>query len=152
MSTNESSGKGSARSIYVFDIGTQIIKATQSGIIEKGGGHKMAGGFTIKKENIPLFRDFLIKNFKKSQLSSSKVINLYLDSLIAPSALNEEFYFEIEKLAPFGSGNNEPKFVIENLQLISSDLVADKHRSEEHKSELHAQAYTLRPPALRKKK
>jgi single-stranded-DNA-specific exonuclease len=50
-----------------------------------------------------------------------------LDSLIAPSALNEEFYFEIEKLAPFGSGNSEPKFVIENLQLISSDLVADKH-------------------------
>ena len=127
ISTNESSGKGSARSIYGFDIGTQIIKATQSGIIEKGGGHKMAGGFTIKKENIPLFRDFLIKNFKKSQLSSSKVVNLYLDSLIAPSALNEEFYFEIEKLAPFGSGNSEPKFVIENLQLISSDLVADKH-------------------------
>jgi len=127
ISTNGSLGKGSARSIFGFDIGTQIIKATQSGIIEKGGGHKMAGGFTIKKENIPLFRDFLIKNFKKSQLSSSKVVNLYLDSLIAPSALNEEFYFEIEKLAPFGSGNNEPKFVIENLQLISSDLVADKH-------------------------
>ena len=127
ISTNESSGKGSARSIYGFDIGTQIIKATQLGIIEKGGGHKMAGGFTIKKENIPLFRDFLIKNFEKSQLSSSKVVNLYLDSIIAPSALNEEFYFEIEKLAPFGSGNSEPKFVIENLQVITSDLIAEKH-------------------------
>ncbi len=127
ISINESLGKGSARSIFGFDIGTQIIKATQSGIVEKGGGHKMAGGFTIKKENIPLFRDFLIKNFKKSKLSSSKIVNLYLDSIIAPSALNEEFYSEIERLAPFGSGNSEPKFVIENLQLISSDLVADKH-------------------------
>ena len=127
ISINESLGKGSARSIFGFDIGTQIIKATQSGIIEKGGGHKMAGGFTIKKENIPLFRDFLIKNFKKSQLSSSKVVNLYLDSVIAPSALNEDFYSEIERLAPFGSGNSEPKFVIENLQVITSDLVADKH-------------------------
>jgi len=127
ISTNGDSGKGSARSIFGFDIGTQIIKATQSGIIEKGGGHKMAGGFTIKKENIPLFRDFLIKNFKKSQLSSSKVVNLYLDSVIAPSALNEDFYSDIEKLAPFGSGNSEPKFVIENLQVITSDLVADKH-------------------------
>ena len=87
----------------------------------------MAGGFTIKKENIPLFRDFLIKNFKKSKLSSSKIVNLYLDSIIAPSALNEEFYSEIERLAPFGSGNSEPKFVIENLQVITSDLVADKH-------------------------
>ena len=127
ISVNESLGKGSARSIFGFDIGTQIIKATQSGIVEKGGGHKMAGGFTIKKENIPLFRDFLIKNFKKSKLSSSKIVNLYLDSIIAPSALNEEFYSEIERLAPFGSGNSEPKFVIENLQVITSDLVADKH-------------------------
>ena len=127
ISINESLGKGSARSIFGFDIGTQIIKATQSGIVEKGGGHKMAGGFTIKKENIPLFRDFLIKNFKKSRLSSSKVVNLYLDSVIAPSALNEDFYSEIERLAPFGSGNSEPKFVIENLQVIASDLVADKH-------------------------
>jgi single-stranded-DNA-specific exonuclease len=50
-----------------------------------------------------------------------------LDSIIAPSALNEEFYSEIERLAPFGSGNSEPKFVIENLQVITSDLVADKH-------------------------
>ena len=127
ISTNESTGKGSARSISGFDIGTQIIKATQLGIIEKGGGHKMAGGFTIKKENISLFRDFLIKNFEKSQLNSSKNANLYLDSIIAPSALNEDFYSEIEKLAPFGSGNNEPKFVIEDLQVIASYLVADKH-------------------------
>ena len=127
ISVNESLGKGSARSIFGFDIGTQIIKATQSGIVEKGGGHKMAGGFTIKKEKISLFRKFLIKNFEKSQLSSSKIVNLYLDSIISPRALNEEFYFAIERLAPFGSGNSEPKFVIENLQVVSSDLIADKH-------------------------
>ena len=46
---------------------------------------------------------------------------------MAPSALNEKFYSNIEKLAPFGSGNNEPKFVIENLQVITSNLLADKH-------------------------
>ena len=50
-----------------------------------------------------------------------------MDSIIAPSALNEEFYFEVEKLAPFGSGNSEPKFVIENLQVIASHLVAERH-------------------------
>ena len=43
-------GKASARSVYGFDIGTQIIKAVQSGILVKGGGHKMAGGFTIHKK------------------------------------------------------------------------------------------------------
>ena len=127
ISINESLGKGSARSIFGFNIGKQIIKATQLGILKKGGGHKMAGGFTIKKEKIPLLKDFLIKNFKKSQLNSSKVVDLYLDSVIAPSALNEQFYSEIEKLAPFGSGNSEPKFVIENLQVITSNLIGDKH-------------------------
>ena len=127
ISTNRSVGKGSARSIFGFDIGAQIIKATQASIVENGGGHKMAGGFTIKKKNIPVFRDFLIKNFKKSKLISSKVVDLYLDSMIAPSALNEEFYEKINCLAPFGSGNAEPKFVIENLQVITSNFVGDRH-------------------------
>ena len=127
ISINKSLGKGSARSIFGFDIGTQIIKATQLGIVERGGGHKMAGGFTIRKENIPLFKNFLIKNFKKLQLDLSKSVNLYLDSVIAPSALNIEFYEKISCLAPFGPGNTEPKFVIENLQVITSNIVADRH-------------------------
>ena len=54
-------------------------------------------------------------------------MNLYLDTIIAPTALNEKFYEEVNCLAPFGSGNIEPKFVIENLQVITSSLVVDKH-------------------------
>ncbi len=127
ISINENLGKGSARSIFGFDIGAQIIKAVQSGILTKGGGHKMAGGFTLNKENIPVFRDFLIKNFNKTHSNYPDTINLYLDSIIAPSALNNKFYEEIYNLAPFGSGNTEPKFVIENLQLIRSDIIGDSH-------------------------
>ena len=120
-------GKGSARSVIGFDIGSQIIAAVQHGILLKGGGHKMAGGFTLKKENIPRFRDFLTKNFNKSNVNSFKNINLYLDSIIAASALNEEFFDEINCLAPFGSGNSEPKFVIENIKVISTNIVGNNH-------------------------
>jgi len=127
ISLNQNIGKGSARSVIGFDIGSQIIKAVQSNILQKGGGHKMAGGFTLKKENIPVFRNFLIKNFEKSNIDSSQNINLYLDSTIAPSALNENFYEEINCLAPFGSENNEPKFVIEDIKVISSDIVGNHH-------------------------
>ncbi len=127
ISLNENLGKGSARSIFGFDIGSQIIQAVQLKILKKGGGHKMAGGFTIIKENISLFRDYLIKNYEKSKIKSSEIVNLYLDSVIAPSALNEEFYEKINLLGPFGAGNSEPKFVIENLKVISSKVVAEKH-------------------------
>ena len=114
---------GKKRSVVGFDIGSQIIKAVQSGILLKGGGHKMAGGFTLKKENIPKFRNFLIKNFEKIDVNPSRHINLYLDAIIAPSAINEQFFEEINCLAPFGAGNTEPKFVIENIKVISSKIV-----------------------------
>ena len=116
-----------SQSVLGFDIGNQIIQAVQCGILQKGGGHKMAGGFTLKKENIPIFRDFLIKNFEKSNINSSVSTNLYLDSIIAPSALNEVFFDEINCLAPFGSGNSEPKFVIENIKVISANIVGNNH-------------------------
>ena len=127
ISINDKIGKGSARSVNGFDIGTQIIKAVQLNILEKGGGHKMAGGFTIKEKNIDIFRDFLIKNFEKLQNNSSSLYNLYLDSKIAPSAINEDFYELIDSLAPFGSGNSEPKFMIENLKVIKSNIVGENH-------------------------
>ena len=127
ISLNKDIGKGSARSIAGFDIGSQIIQAVQSGILERGGGHKMAGGFTIKKDNIPIFQNFLIKNFKKSNLITSKNLNIYLDSIISPSALNEEFLQEINSLAPYGSGNNEPKFVIENIKVLASNKIGENH-------------------------
>tara|TARA_Y100000590_G_scaffold464188_1_gene633039 strand:+ start:1762 stop:3510 length:1749 start_codon:yes stop_codon:yes gene_type:complete len=120
-------GKGSARSVVGFDIGSLIIKAVQSGILVKGGGHKMAGGFTLKAEKIPTFRNFLIENFEKKFKDNLKNTNLYLDAIIAPSALNEGFFQEINCLGPFGSGNSEPKFVIENTKVISSNIVADNH-------------------------
>ena len=127
ISLNNNIGKGSARSVVGFDIGSKIIKAVQSGILEKGGGHKMAGGFTIKKNNIELFRDLLIKDYIKAYSASLDDANLYLDSIIAPTALNENFFKEINFLEPYGSGNYEPKFVIENIKVISSTVVADNH-------------------------
>ena len=127
ISVNQDTGKGSARSVLGFDIGSQIIKAVQSGILLKGGGHKMAGGFTLKKEKIPAFRDFLIKNFEKSNIATLKETNLYIDTIIAPSALNEDFFEQINFLSPFGSGNSEPKFVIENIKVISTNIVGSNH-------------------------
>ena len=127
ISLKDKLGKGSARSTSGFDIGSQIIKAVQSKILLKGGGHKMAGGFSISERNISIFREELIKNYEKNYFSSIKESSLYLDSIIAPSALNEDFFNEINCLAPFGSGNPEPKFVIENVKVLSTSLIGNSH-------------------------
>ena len=69
----------------------------------------------------------MINSFEKSKLDLSENLNIYLDSVIAPSALNESFYENINILGPFGSGNNEPKFVIENLRVIKSDIIKNNN-------------------------
>ena len=120
ISLKQNIGKGSARSVVGFDIGSQIIKAVQCGILQKGGGHKMAGGFVLKKENIPAFRDFLIKNFEKSNINSSVSTNLYLDSIIAPSALNEVFFDEPSLQGSIFPGVIKNKFVrLANLMVTN---------------------------------
>ena len=52
---------------------------------------------------------------------------LFLDSIIAPSAVNLEFYNKVSLLSPFGSGNPEPRFAIEDLKTINGKIVGEKH-------------------------
>ena len=120
-------GKASARSIVGFDIGSIIIAANQEKILLKGGGHKMAGGFSIKIENIKIFKDFIFRKFRNINEDLSKERPLYLDSVISATAVNLDFYNKVNLLAPFGSGNPEPKFIIENLKTVNSKVVGEKH-------------------------
>ena len=120
-------GKASARSIVGFDIGSIIIAATQQNILLKGGGHKMAGGFSIKIENINKFKNFVFRKFKSVNENLLSERPLLLDSIISPSAINLDFYNKIDLLSPFGSGNPEPKFIIEDIQTINGKIVGEKH-------------------------
>ena len=127
ISVEGSIGKASARSIIGFDIGSVIIAATQEKILLKGGGHKMAGGFTINVENIDKFKDFIFRKFKNINEDLTKEKPLYLDSVISTTAINIDFYNKVNSLAPFGSGNPEPRFVIENLKTVNGKIVGEKH-------------------------
>ena len=127
ISIEKDIGKASARSIVGFDIGSVIIAATQENILMKGGGHKMAGGFTIKADQIEKFKKFIFKKFSKLDQYSIKQRPLFLDSIISPTAINLEFYNKVNVLAPFGSGNPEPKFIIENLKTVSHKIIKEKH-------------------------
>ena len=120
-------GKASARSIVGFDIGSVIIAATQNKILLKGGGHKMAGGFSINIKNIEKFKEFVFRRFRNINEDLTSEKPLYFDSTISPAAVNLDFYNKVNNLAPFGSGNPEPKFIIENLKTVNSKIVGEKH-------------------------
>ena len=87
----------------------------------------MAGGFTIEENKIEEFKEFMKKKFFKIQKNLIKTNNLFFDSKISPSAINENFFSEVDSLSPFGSGNPEPKFVVEDLKLLKSSVVGDRH-------------------------
>ena len=87
----------------------------------------MAGGFSIKENKIELFKEFINKMFKKKIDKKLIKNSFYLDSLISASALNLDFYQKVEKLSPFGSGNPEPKFIIENVKVLKSLIVGQNH-------------------------
>ncbi len=126
ISTNKNIGKASARSITGFDIGSVIIAALQKKLITKGGGHKMAAGFSIEMSKIDKFKEFIFKKF----LNLNKKMNstaIYLDSEISPSALNIDFFEKINILSPFGAGNPEPRFLLRDLKVLNSKIVGEKH-------------------------
>ena len=87
----------------------------------------MAGGFTISSSMIDKFKDFIIRKYVTKNIDLSKKKTILIDSEIAPSAVNLEFYDKINFLSPFGSGNPEPIFVINKIKKINSTIVGDKH-------------------------
>ena len=127
ISSEKNISKASARSVLGFDIGSIIIGAVQKGILLKGGGHKMAGGFTIKNEKIAEFKEYAINRFKNLNIDTSKAKKIFIDSKVSPSAINFDFFKKVYSLSPFGSGNSEPKFLIENLKVINSKIIGENH-------------------------
>jgi single-stranded-DNA-specific exonuclease len=127
ISINGQIGKASARSIAGFDIGSSIIAANQENIIIKGGGHKMAAGFSINISNINKFKDFIFRKFRNINEDIISEKPLYYDSIISPTAINLDFYNNVNILAPFGSGNPEPKFIIQDLKTVNGKIIGKDH-------------------------
>ena len=91
ITENNNFGKASARSIHGFDIGSIIIAALQNQLLIKGGGHKMAGGFTIEMINLEKFKSFIFNKFNLSKIDFEKKNTIFIDSEISPTALNLNF-------------------------------------------------------------
>ena len=119
--------KGSARSVSNYNIGHSIKNALNQKIIISGGGHNMAAGFTLKKENLSKFKEFFIRDILKNNISTNNVFKY--DAEISSLAFNKNFYNDVKKLEPFGTGNPNPIFLFKNLKIIKTSILNQKHIS-----------------------
>ncbi len=120
-------GRGSARSVPGVDIGAMVRDAKEAGIIESGGGHAMAAGFGLHKDQLEGFSRYLAARFADLSGTIAGAFDLDLDALLAPSGATPEFVTEMERLGPFGAGNAEPLVVIPDARLVFADIVGKDH-------------------------
>jgi len=119
--------KGSARSIYSYNIGRVIKNSLDQGMILKGGGHNMAAGFTLNKAKLKDFENYILEDFLKSNTVNNNIFSY--ESEISPLAFNQNFYNDIKKLEPFGTGNSVPTFMLRDLKIIKPIVLNNKHIS-----------------------
>ncbi len=119
--------KGSARSINNYNIGKVIKNLLDQNIIISGGGHSMAAGFTLTKENLPILKKFIYEDFlKKNNLSTDY---FEYDAIISSIGFNKNLYNDIKKIEPFGNGNPAPIFLLKELKVLKHNIINKKHIS-----------------------
>jgi single-stranded-DNA-specific exonuclease len=114
--------KGSGRSVPGIDLGSAVIAARQAGILSTGGGHPMAAGFSLAEEQLDSFHAFL-----NEQLAAAATLPGAAD-LMVEGALNvpgatTDLARHLERLAPFGPGNEEPVLVLQRARVLRADRV-----------------------------
>ena len=119
--------KGSARSTSNYNIGKLIKSLIDKKIIENGGGHNMAAGFSIKKNKLKSLNEFIQKDYSFKILDTN--LSYKYESEVSASTINIKFMDEINKLGPFGNHNFMPIFMIRNVKIIKSSIVNKKHIS-----------------------
>jgi single-stranded-DNA-specific exonuclease len=126
--------KGSARSVYKYNIGSAIKNSLDKDLIISGGGHNMAAGFTLKKKNLKNFENFILNDFSNKNILKNDIF-LY-DAEVSSLVFNQDFYEDIKKLEPYGVGNPDPTFLIKDLRVIKSTILKNKHISTILKSKI----------------
>lgn len=117
--------KGSGRSIPGFDLHNALMKCQDT--IEKFGGHSMAIGITIKKDNFDKFANELEQIAKDSKIDEIVPI-INVDAKINLNEVSRETVESLKQLEPFGEGNKTPIFALKNLKVDSiRSLSEGKH-------------------------
>lgn len=119
-------GRGSARSVPNVDLGAVIRAAHAEGILDTGGGHAMAAGFSIRRHRLAEFESFLTDRIGAGSAAEMPA-EWYVDALLSASGATISFCDEVECAGPFGSGNPEPLFALPDMLIVFAGIVGDSH-------------------------
>ena len=126
LSIEDDEIKGSSRSVQGVDLGTLVMNAIQLGILSRGGGHPMAAGFSLKKENLAAFKAYL-KDVIKEDMISNDGSMLEIDAVIDAKSATVDLMDNLSLLAPFGEANPEPIFVLKEMLVTRTNILKNGH-------------------------
>lgn len=116
--------KGSARSISNVNIYNAINYCKNC--LEGFGGHELAAGVTLKKENVSLLRklinEYAEHHFTDKQMASQVVI----DAQLVSEQLTTQLAEDLEQLTPFGTGNSTPVFCSMGMSINEIKLTSNQ--------------------------
>ena len=119
-------GKASSRSYGGFNLFAALKES--AGILESYGGHELAAGFTISRQNIPVFREKITAMAKKYYANSIQQIVLDTDCVVTPELLTLANVDSLSILEPCGNGCPKPLLVMEGLEVEKiSQVGSGKH-------------------------
>ncbi|MBD5451306.1 MAG: single-stranded-DNA-specific exonuclease RecJ [Lachnospiraceae bacterium] len=118
--TNAEDGvKGSGRSIEAFHMYDEMTKCKE--LFTKYGGHKLAAGLSLPKENVELFRKALNNNCNLTEEDFEEKV--LIDVPMPMDYVSFDLVKELELLEPFGNGNPKPQFAHKNVKLLSGRIL-----------------------------
>ena len=113
ISLSKGTGKGSARSVKGFDLYENLAECRE--LLDGYGGHPMAAGLTLNRENLENFRT-QFSNLAHETLADDDLVNsLDIEGEMDLNLIDGRFMDFLEKLAPFGPGNMTPKFITRHV-------------------------------------
>lgn len=111
--------KGSGRSIDGYHMYEEMNKCKD--LLGKFGGHRLAAGLSLKKENIAEFRRRLNENCTLTEEEMKEKVTI--DMEMPFSCVTEELVKELELLEPFGKGNTKPVFAARGITLLGARIL-----------------------------
>ena len=115
ISVSGNEAKGSCRGVAGFNMFEALAYCAD--ILTKYGGHELAAGLTVKKENIPALREQMNKFAKETYNTRFFVEEIVYDGKITEKDINLEFTDCLELIQPCGMGNTIPLFMIEKVKI-----------------------------------